>query len=97
MVANEPAVALVSPMRTLHFHSCFQVPSSRRRGPLAQAPGSQLHLERHEWRDFVLPVAPPTLEETIRARLDSLQAQSSFYAKQSVSRGERSRFAPTYR
>jgi beta-lactamase class A len=26
--------------------------------------------------------APPTLEETIRARLDSLQAQSSFYAKQ---------------
>ena len=25
---------------------------------------------------------PPTLEETIRARLDSLQAQSSFYAKQ---------------
>lgn len=27
-------------------------------------------------------VTPPTLEETIRARLDSLQAQSSFYAKQ---------------
>lgn len=27
-------------------------------------------------------VAPPTLEETIHARLDSLQAQSSFYAKQ---------------
>jgi beta-lactamase class A len=26
--------------------------------------------------------APPTLEETIRARLDSLPAQSSFYAKQ---------------
>ena len=30
-------------------------------------------------------VAPPTLEETIRARLDSLQAQSSFYAKQLAS------------
>src|SRR5438045_4271199 len=29
--------------------------------------------------------APPTLEETIRARLDSLQAQSSFYAKQLAS------------
>jgi len=27
-------------------------------------------------------LSPPTLEETIRARLDSLQAQSSFYAKQ---------------
>jgi beta-lactamase class A len=31
---------------------------------------------------FASRVAPPTLEETIRARLDSLQAQSSFYAKQ---------------
>jgi len=29
-----------------------------------------------------LRVSAPTLEETIRARLDSLQAQSSFYAKQ---------------
>ena len=31
---------------------------------------------------FTPRVSPPTLEETIRARLDSLQAQSSFYAKQ---------------
>jgi beta-lactamase class A len=30
------------------------------------------------------PLASPTLEETIRARLDSLQAQSSFYAKHLV-------------
>ena len=32
-------------------------------------------------------VAPPTLQETIRARLDSLQAQSSFYAKQPGTEG----------
>jgi len=31
---------------------------------------------------FASSAAPPTLEEAIRARLDSLQAQSSFYAKQ---------------
>jgi beta-lactamase class A len=33
---------------------------------------------------FTTPAKPPTLEETIRARLDSLQAQSSFYAKHLV-------------
>src|SRR5437764_9390853 len=34
------------------------------------------------------PARPPTLEETIRARLDSLQAQSSFYAKHLVTGAE---------
>src|SRR3954466_15222420 len=33
---------------------------------------------------YAAPVEAPTLEETIRARLDSLQAQSSFYAKHLV-------------
>ncbi len=82
MVANEPAVALVSPMRTLTLPLLLS-------GTLLAAtwsprPGTRFPIAPRASRTagFVLPVAPPTLEETIRARLDSLQAQSSFYAKQ---------------
>ena len=38
----------------------------------------------------------PSLEATVRARLDSLSAHSTFYAKQ-LSTGGRWRFAPTSR
>ena len=50
--------------------------SARRTGSFPIAPGEA------RTADIALPVAPPTLEQTIRARLDSLRAQSSFYARQ---------------
>src|SRR5690348_471178 len=82
MVANENAVLLVSPMRTLPLpllisgtllaaawsaRTRSMLPTARRTAPTAA---------------LASRAAPPTLEETIRARLDSLHAQSSFYAKQ---------------
>jgi beta-lactamase class A len=44
--------------------------------------GSRISLSAARVARAASRIAPPTLEETIRARLDSLQAQSSFYAKQ---------------
>jgi beta-lactamase class A len=81
MVANRARNALVSPMRTLTY--------------LVTAAVATAAWSTHWTTKFriAVPAArvavsasrvalPPTLEETIRARLDSLQAQSSFYAKQ---------------
>jgi len=82
MVANQLAVALVSPMRTLPLSLLLAGTlaaaawSARPSGKFPIA-ASAVRMARTASR-----VAPPTLEETVRARLDSLQAQSSFYAKQ---------------
>ena len=81
MVANQPAVALVSPMRTplplLILGTLLATTwSARRSATFPVAPRAT------RTAAFASRVAPPTLEETVRARLDSLQAQSSFYAHQ---------------
>jgi beta-lactamase class A len=83
-VANRALATLVSPMRTLALSLASLVILPGRGGPGAPSSGPVSRVAR-----TASPVAsratravPPTLEETIRARLDSLQAQSSFYAKQ---------------
>lgn len=71
-------------MRTLALSlaSLVILPGHAGPGALAASPASRTAPARSPIASPAARAAPPTLEETIRARLDSLQAQSSFYAKQ---------------
>jgi beta-lactamase class A len=83
-VANRASATLVSAMRTLALSLASLLILPGRVGPGAGAatPASRTAPARSPTASPATRPAPPTLEETIRARLDSLQAQSSFYAKQ---------------
>jgi len=85
LVANRAAIALVSRMHIrpsiatpalVLLYGCYTRPTSAIRSTLRVATSVS------RTAPAAARVAPPTLEETIRARLDSLPAQSSFYGKQ---------------
>jgi beta-lactamase class A len=82
MVANGLPNALVSAMRTLP--SSLLVAGTLAAVAWSALPGTKFPVATASApiAQTAARVAPPTLQETIRARLDSLQAQSSFYAKQ---------------
>lgn len=83
-VANRAPATLVSAMRTLALSLASLVILPGRGGPgaLDSAPVSRMAPAASPVVSRATRATPPTLEETIRARLDSLPAQSSFYAKQ---------------
>ena len=70
-------------MRILALFACLViVPGRIAPGAVNHSPTSRIAPAQSPIAPPATRAAPPTLEETIRARLDSLQAQSSFYAKQ---------------
>ena len=82
MVANPLPDALVSPMRTLPFSLLVAGTLAAAAWSARQGPKFPIATASAPVVQSAARVAPPTLQETIRARLDSLQAQSSFYARQ---------------